>query len=795
MAKLTKRSLRLKATAFLTAALAISATAENNGRPEINRTIEYFPVENVRLTSGPFKTAQDKDIEYLLSLDADRLLAPYYKEAGLPPKAENYGNWENTGLDGHIGGHYLSALAYMYAATGNAEIQKRLDYFLRGLKECQDASGNGYLCGVPGGKEMWNAVAQGDIRAGGFDLNGKWVPLYNIHKIYAGLRDAYQQTHNDMAGDMLIALTEWMAKEVSQLDDSLIQKMLISEHGGLNEIFADVALITGNRKYMRLARQFSHNDIIAPLVLQQDELTGKHANTQIPKVIGFKRIADIEKDSVWNAGVEYFWDNVVNKRTVSIGGNSVREHFHAYDDFSSMLESEQGPETCNTYNMLRLSKMMHESQMQPKYVDFEERALFNHILSSQNPEHGGFVYFTPMRSGHYRVYSQPQTSFWCCVGSGLENHARYGEYIYAHSGKDVYVNLFIPSRLSWEGNMLTQATQFPDEESTLIEVTPSGNKSFALNIRVPGWCDADSMKVEINGRKTATTVRNGYIVIDRKWKKGDKVNVALPMQLRTEQLPDKSENYSILYGPIVLAANLGTADQTGLFADDSRMGHVADGARLPLNEMPVAVGDAETLLSGIHRLDDKTLRFSIENIYPDKYNGLILEPFSRLHECRYMVYFPVVSENELKDKTELLAKRQAEEETLRSKTSDMVACGEQQPESDHFIEMHNTFTGSEGETHWRYADKGGWFAYRMKSGDKQPDTLRIRFKGESGRSATVYVDGEKAGTLTDGENGNTVETDLPLKVKSTSEIIVKIEATPDSATPRIYEVRLLRNAE
>ncbi len=780
-------------------ALALTITAVTCGAQSLSRSqfdnsrrIEYFPVENVRITSGAFKTAQDKGIEYLLQLNPDRLLAPYFKEAGLTPKADNYTNWENTGLDGHIGGHYLSALSYMYAATKNPEIGQRLNYFISQLKSCADASGNGYLCGVPGGNAIWKDVAAGKISAGGFDLNGKWVPLYNIHKIYAGLKDAYIQTHNEVALELLVNLADWMIDEVSNLSDEQIQSILVSEHGGLNEIFADVALITGESKYLDLAHKFSHKQILEPLVAHNDELTGKHANTQIPKVIGFKRIADIECNRAWDSGVEFFWDDVVQHRSVSIGGNSVREHFHSPDDFSSMLTSEQGPETCNTYNMLRLSKMLHESSLDKKYADYEERALFNHILSSQNPVHGGFVYFTPMRSGHYRVYSQPQTSFWCCVGSGIENQARYGEYIYAHHGKDIYVNLFIPSELSWDGNTLSQITDFPNAESTSFIVNPSHKESFALNIRIPEWTSAADMAVTVNGKVFKPAVTDGYLSIKRKWKRGDKITVALPMHLSAEQLPDKSSNFSILYGPMVLAADLGADNQTGLFADDSRMGHVADGPRLPLDEMPMIVGDTATLLSHVTSVEGSPLTFTLSNVYPEKYEGLRLKPFSSLNECRYAIYFPVISEVELQDKVKKIAEQQAKEAELLSHTADFVICGEQQPESDHFIEMQNTWTGSAGDYHWRRAGRDGWFAYRMSPRDMTPDIVRIYYRPMSNCTASVYVDDKKIGNIPSGESNEITYIELPVSITAdTPTVNVRVSADTDS-TPEIYQVRLMK---
>ena len=477
--------MNLLKTILSTSVFAIASVALHAQLPA---KVESFPVRDVRLTASPFKHAEDMDIRYLLGIDPDRLLAPYLKEAGLSPKAENYTNWENTGLDGHIGGHYLSALSYMYAATGNKEIKARLDYMISELKRCQDAAGDGYLCGVPNGRKMWKEIEEGNIRASGFGLNDRWVPLYNIHKIYAGLRDATLQTDSREAKEMLVKLTDWMIRLVSKLSDEQIQDMLRSEHGGLNETFADVAAITGDKRYLKLAHQFSHHTVLQPLLRQEDKLTGMHANTQIPKVIGFKRIADLEGNRDWSEAACYFWETVVNHRSITIGGNSVREHFHPADDFSSMLTSEQGPETCNTYNMLRLTKMLYETSADVHFMDYYERALYNHILSTQNPVQGGFVYFTPMRAGHYRVYSQPQTSFWCCVGSGMENHARYGEMIYGHKDNNLYVNLFIPSTLRWGDTQIEQQTAFPDEEETTLVISPEkGKKEFTLLFRIPEW--------------------------------------------------------------------------------------------------------------------------------------------------------------------------------------------------------------------------------------------------------------------------------------------------------------------
>ena len=753
--------------------------------------VEYFGISDVRLTRSAFKHAEDMDIQYLLALNPDRLLAPYLKGAGLTPKADNYTNWENTGLDGHIGGHYLSALSFMYAATGNEEIGRRLDYMLSELKRCQDTAGDGYLCGVPDGRKMWKEIEQGNVRAATFGLNDRWVPLYNIHKIYAGLRDAYLVAHREEAKDMLVKLTDWMERTTANLTDAQMQDMLRSEHGGLNETFADVAAITGDKRYLTLAHRFSHDIILNPLLKQEDKLTGIHANTQIPKVIGFKRIADIEKNDDWSKAADFFWHTVVNNRSITIGGNSVYEHFHPADNFEPMRTSEQGPETCNTYNMLRLTKMLYATSADAKYMDYYERALFNHILSTQDPVQGGFVYFTPMRSGHYRVYSQPQTSFWCCVGSGLENHARYGEMIYAHKGNDqLYVNLFIPSTLEWGDINIEQSTSFPDEEGTSVIVTSKKgkNKKFTLNIRVPEWVNEGELSLTINGKTEKVNIADGYVKVNRSWKDGDKLHISMPMHLRAIDMPDNSHNYSFLYGPIVLASRMGTQRQDGMFADDSRGGHIAQGPRLPLQNMPVVVGSTEDILSHITKTDGK-MEFTLKGVSPENYEGMKLEPFYRIHESRYMVYWPVLSASEVAKRQEEVARQESIAQALEARTADKVTCGEQQPESDHFVKMEWSDTGNDGGVQWRETRQ--WFSYRMKTNGRKITAVRIAFRPENNRDARVLINDTEIGLFSTADNG-VIEIPVKADVIGKAETLnLKIAKGNKDITPHIYEVRLI----
>jgi len=769
---------------------------------QIQSKVNYFKLQDVELLESPFLHAQELNKKYLLELNADRLLAPFHREAGLPQKAESYTNWENTGLDGHIGGHYVSALSLMYASTGDKTIKDRLDYMINEWKRCQDANGNGYIGGVPGGAEIWKEIKAGNIRAGSFDLNGKWVPLYNIHKTYAGLRDAYLYAGNEQAKEILIKMADWAIQLVSQLTEDQIQDMLRSEHGGLNETFADVAAITGNPKYLKLAHQFSHQLILNPLLAHKDELTGMHANTQIPKVLGYKRIADIEGNSKWSEAARFFWETVVENRSVCIGGNSSGEHFHPADDFSRMIKSIEGPETCNTYNMLRLSKMLYQTSLDQKYMEYYERALYNHILSSQHPEKGGFVYFTQMRPEHYRVYSQPHTSFWCCVGSGIENHSKYGEMIYAHTDNELYVNLFIPSRLTWKEKEVEviQTNTFPDEPSTTLTIDPKKATSFTLQVRYPEWVNNNEISITINGRAFPVSAEPGnYIPITRKWEKGDKVTVQMPMSIKTEQLPDKSNYYAFMYGPVVLAAKSGTEDLQGLFADDSRGGHIAHGKQIPMKDVPILVGEQEELTSYVTPVNEKPLTFSLTNLFSLKQDKeMELIPFFRLHDARYILYWPQATKNEVIRLQQQMDNEEKEKIALDAITIDKVICGEQQPESDHFIQSEQSRIGFTEDVHWREAEK--WFSYLLKNKEGKARRLYIKyFNADRLRDFSVLINGKEALSiqLNGGviDNVSTLICLIPESEQNKSVHELKFTAKESSLTAKITEVRLLENNE
>ncbi len=774
--------------------------------------LELIPLSDVRLLDGPFLHAQNTNKEYLMALDAEKLLAPFRREAGLPFTA-TYGNWESTGLDGHMGGHYVSALAITYAATRDKQVLKRLDYVLGELKKCQDKLGTGYIGGIPDSKKMWDEIARGNIRADNFSTNERWVPWYNLHKMYAGLRDAYRYAGNKDARKMLVKLSDWTLALTRNLTGEQMQSMLRTEHGGMNEVFVDVAEMTGDKKYLELAKAFSHQAILQPLELQQDKLTGLHANTQIPKVIGFKRYAEATNNREWNRAAEFFWQTVVDKRSVAIGGNSVKEHFHDREDFSPMVNEVEGPETCNTYNMLKLTELLYLSSTANtavpniKYADYYERALYNHILASQNPATGGFVYFTPMRPNHYRVYSQVDKGMWCCVGSGLESQSKYAEFIYARDmhGKIplIYINLFVSSSMEWkqEGIALTQTTQFPDQETTLIHINKSAR--FSLRIRYPYWADADTARMVVNGETVQVKAKPGeYIEVERRWKKGDKVELTLPMHTRLEQMPGGENYYAVLHGPIVLAAKTNPIanEQLNYFADDSRMGHIAHGAMCPLEAAPFLLGNSEEFIRKLKPVAGKALTFDASGLINGKQMKHVeLLPFFRVHESRYTIYWPYATATEVeKARTDVAIKEKARL-ALQAKTIDQVTPGEQQPESDHFYQGEQSETGIYNGRHWRHSR--AWFSYELNDKNREAKFLQITYAGvDSGRRFAIYVNDQLIAEVKSTGKAEEFFTEsyaLPpaLASQSNGKLRVKFVAVPGSIAGGIYGVRLLRSGE
>lgn len=609
-----------------------------------------FPLQDVVLLDGPFKHARDLNLRTLLKYDIDRILEPFLREAGLQPRSEMYPNWE--GLAGHIGGHYLSAMAMNYAATGNTECKRRMEYMISELRACQEANGinhpewgTGYVGGVPGSNELWSTLQKGDFSV----YRTKWVPWYNVHKLYAGLRDAWSYTGNEEARAIFLRLCDWAINITSALSDEQMESMLDMEHGGINETLADAFRMTGDEKYLTAAMRFSHRMLLDPMSAGIDNLDNKHSNTQIPKAVGFQRIAELSGNRKYADAGQFFWETVTGNRSLAFGGNSRREHFPEAAACIDYTEDIEGPESCNSYNMLKLTEFLFRTNPSARYTDYYERTLLNHILSAQHPEHGGYVYFTPVRPRHYRVYSAPNQAMWCCVGTGMENHGKYNQFIYTHRHDSLFLNLFIASELTWKerGIKIRQETLFPYEEGTSLEVI-DGSGRFSLMVRYPGWVKEGELTILLNGKPVPFEANpSSYVAIDRRWKKGDKIEVIFPMHNRTEQLVNVPGYVAFMHGPVLLGTKTGTEDLKGIIADDSRWGHIPSGQKFPVDEAPILIDDnisaiAETLMP----VEDQPLTYTMSGIEMLNPANLVLEPFFRIHDSRYMVYWRIITGDE-----------------------------------------------------------------------------------------------------------------------------------------------------
>ncbi|MGA9119207.1 MAG: beta-L-arabinofuranosidase domain-containing protein [Bacteroidota bacterium] len=792
----------MKSVLFL--ATACMMLALSNGLAQERLYHNAFPLGDVTLLDGPLQHARDLNLQVLLKYDVDRLLAPYRKEAGLSPKAASYSNWE--GLDGHIGGHYLSALAMNSAATQNGDCRRRMEYMLSELKACQDANafhnpdwGIGYLGGVPKSKAVWSTLKNGDFAA----FRAAWVPWYNVHKMYAGLRDAWVYAGNEDAKMMFLKFCDWGLAITAGLSDSQMQSMLDTEHGGMAEVFADAFQMTGDATYATAAKRFSHRMLLDAMAAGHDNLDNKHANTQIPKVIGFARIAELTHDEQYARASKFFWETVTRNRTLVFGGNSRREFFPSAAACEDYVNDVEGPESCNSYNMLKLTEDLFRTNPEAQYVDYYERTLYNHILSTQNPVHGGYVYFTPVRPRHYRVYSAPNQAMWCCVGTGMENHGKYNQLIYTHQQDSLFLNLFVPSELHWreKGVTVRQETKFPFEEQTKLVVT-QGSSHFTLMVRYPAWVKDGAMKIVVNSQTILSSSHpSSYVAIDRQWTAGDVVTIALPMHNSIEHLPNVPAYIAFLHGPIVLAARAGTEGLAGLVADDSRWGQIASGKKLPIDKAPIILADnIAGITSDLKPVQDKPLTFTATAFEMVNPMNVVFEPFYQIHDSRYMMYWMALTKAVYGTYIDSLAKVEKEKLALEGRTIDVVAPGEQQPEVDHALQSSNSNTGTNFDEFWRDAGNGGYFSYKLTTQGKTDVSLMVRYWGNEwgNRKFDIFVDDAKL--LTEDNTGRwsqskfqDVTYEIPESmVKGKDHIRLKFQALPGSTAGAVYAIRLVR---
>lgn len=768
---------------------------------------DEFPLGDITLLDGPLKHARDLNVQVLLKYDCDRMLAPYRKEAGLQPRKPSYPNWD--GLDGHVGGHYLSALA-INAATGNEECRKRMEYMISELQLVLDANNqrpeawcHNYIGGVPNSAKMWTAFSKGDFGS----YFGTWAPFYNIHKMYAGLRDAWLYCGNEQAKNLFLKFCDWAVDITRDLNDEQMEKMLGNEHGGMNEVLADAYAITGEQKYLDCARRFSHRMLLVPLENGKDCLDNMHANTQIPKVIGYQRIAELAHDVQYHNASEYFWEIVTRQRSLALGGNSRREHFPTKENCIDYINDIDGPESCNTYNMLKLTEDLNRVKPDGMYGDFYETAMFNHILSAQHPQHGGYVYFTSARPRHYRNYSAPNEAMWCCVGTGMEDHGKYGQFVWTHDkgvkAEDdaLYVNLFVASELNWKERkmVIRQQTAFPYAETSVVEVA-KGKGTFILKVRKPSWCE--NFTVKGVGFDADSYEENGFVCMKRKWKKGDQVKISMPMHAYIKPMINVPQYVAIMYGPILLGMKTGTEDMRSLIADDSRFGQYAGGKKLALDEAPILLPKhLDDIAKNLKPVPGKPLHFKLATHMENTIDGE-LQPFFEIHDSRYMMYWLALGENDYKAYMQKLADEEKARQALEARTVDKVNPGEQQPETDHRMETDDSNKGNTEGIFFRDAKDGHYFSYLMQTKGETNLSLQLKFWGQDEWRTSefdIYVNDKLLCSVNNSHRWRTtqfktVDYAIPSEfVKGKKEIRVKFVAHKGKQVGQIYGVRLVKH--
>jgi DUF1680 family protein len=780
-------------------------------------------ISHVRLTGGPLKQAQDLDAEYLLKLEPDRMMAGYRLRAALEAKAQGYGGWDSVNgkqLTGHIAGHYLSAVSLMYAATGDARFKERADYLVKEMKEVQDKRGNGY-CGAltdnqgTDGEKLFQQVAQGNIRSGGFDLNGMWSPWYTLHKTYAGLRDAWRYTGNKTALEVEIRFAAWAEGIVSKLSDTQVQRMLNTEFGGMNEIFADLYGDTGDPRWLALSYKFEHRSFIDPLQRHQDNLAGKHGNTQVPKLIGSADRFAYTGDAADILAAGFFWDCVVQHHSFATGGHGKDEYFGEPDKLNDRVDGRTA-ETCNVYNMLKLTRRLFALRPDAHYADFQERALFNHILASIDPNDGRTCYMVPVGRGVQHEYQDMFRSFTCCVGSGMESHALHGDGIYYESagsrdGKagKLWVNLYAPSTADWTaaGARLTMDTDFPEGESAKLTLTLEAPKEFTLALRRPWWV-GEGFTVKVNGEAVEDATKQAppagepgrprgnrrgaeaslppcgsYVELKRTWNSGDTVELILPKTLRLEPLPDNPRRVAILWGPLVLAGDLGPEVQR------------RRGPRSEQPTVPEFVAAERPVTEWLKPVPGKSGQFRTDGV--GRESDVDFVPFYRLHRRTYGIYWDLFTPAEWEKRAAEIAAERERQRKLEAATVAFVQPGEMQPERDFHYQGEDS---SPDRVMGRPARRGrNWFSFDVPVEPARPMALVVTYHSDEWRKRTfdILVDGQRVGAQTVERGGPVqffdVEYALPAElVKDKQKVTVRFQATNGNEIAAVFGIRMIR---
>lgn len=736
----------------------------------VPQRVRAVPLRSVRLKPSMFLDSLQTNRRYMFQLEPDRLLHNFRRYAGLTPKAPIYGGWEEDTIAGHTLGHYLSALSLMHAQTGDTECLARADYIVAELVLCQAQAVDGYVAGftrknrdgkIESGRAIFDDLKRGEVETQPFSLNGSWAPLYTCHKLFAGLLDAHTYCGNAGALEVAVRLGSYLDTVFTQLDDAQMQQMLSCEFGGLNESFAELYGRTGDPRWLRLAERLRHRVVMDPLVMQQDKLDRLHANTQIPKLIGMARQFELTGDPEPAAAARFFWRTVTTHHTYVIGGNADREYFQASDTISKFV-TEQTCEHCNSYNMLKLTRHLYRWTPQAAYFDYYERTLLNHIMAQQHPSTGMFAYMMPLMAGAKRDFSAPFEDFWCCVGSGMESHAQFGDSIYWRDDEDgtLFVNLYIPSSLDDDssGLRLEQDSDLPLSGQVRLRITAVPDAAQRIALRIPGW--ASSWRLTLNGKPVRAESADGYARLRRRWRTGDTLTLELPMLLRLEP-SDDPDVVSVMRGPLVMAADLGSTEQPyGARAD------------------PVLVAEGD-VLAGFAPQDVAGRYLATEVVHP---GPLGFVPFYAQHDRRSAIYFERLDPQEWQDKQARQAIEAEASARLDAEAIDRIELGEETSEKEHRLRSELSYSVEYRRRKGRDARSGGFVEFDLRH-QAGPQRLRLRYwGGEHRRRFRIFANGHPvADEVLDGDRGiHFVDIDYPLPVEATKGKTLRVRIEPET---------------
>jgi len=779
MLHINRRDLMLgAATVALVGGAARAAASVAMGRAK------PLPLTAVRLRPSDFATAVEVNRTYLHRLEPDRLLHNFRKYAGLEPKAAIYGGWESDTIAGHTLGHYLTALVLTWQQTGDPEMRRRADYIVDELAQAQTKRGTGYVGAlgrkrkdgtIVDGEEIFPEIMKGEIRSGGFDLNGAWSPLYTVHKLFAGLLDVNAGWGNARALAVVEGLGGYFERVFAALTPAQVQEVLGCEYGGLNESYAELYARTGDRRWLKMAETLYDNRVLDPLMRGEDKLANFHANTQVPKLIGLARINEVSNDPAKAKAAAFFWDTVVHHHSYVIGGNADREYFAEPDSIAEHI-TEQTCEHCNTYNMLKLTRHLWSWQPDGALFDYYERAHLNHVMAAHDPSTGGFTYMTPLMTGADRGYStKDDDAFWCCVGSGMESHAKHGDSIFWEGEEgSFYVNLYIPADATWAARRATVTldTRYPFEPESTLTFNTVKRGRFSVALRVPGWA-GDRAVVRVNGEAVVPRMERGYAIVDRRWTAGDRVTIALPLDLRIEAAPGDADMVSIVRGPMVLAADLGPNATKWERADPALVG--AD------------------LLGGFRAADASAGRYATSGVVRPADLGFV--PFYRQYQRRSAVYFKRFSDAAWASEEASYNAEQARMRDIAARSVDVMFLGEMQPERDHGLTSDSSYPVTYRGRQGRDVRSGGFMEFSLKV---RPGPLMLQasyWGSERARDFDILVDNVKVATqhLDNDRPGRFFDVEYPLPEALTrGKQAVKVRFVPHdrSTAGPVFGVRL-----